>query len=142
MEPIKEYFRKVSVFLIAVLGFGYASMAQQVPGVHVYPEKNQSHNQQVKDENSCYSWAQQEVSANPTPQEQQKKHKTAKRTAIGAGAGAIIGGGKGAAIGAGAGAVSGHRSKKRGEKESAAVASDDFVRAYSSCLKGKGYSVE
>jgi hypothetical protein len=142
MEPIKDYLRKAILFFIAVVGVSIASMAQQVPGVHVYPQKNQSQDQQVLDENSCSKWAHQEMMNNPTPQEENKRHKTAKRSALGAGAGAIIGGGKGAAIGAGAGAISGHRSKKRDVQESQEVASSDFVRAYASCLKGKGYSVE
>ncbi|MFL5730201.1 MAG: hypothetical protein ACJ75J_12005 [Cytophagaceae bacterium] len=119
-----------------------ASMAQGVPGLYVHPAKNQTKDQQVKDEQSCNSWAQNESVANPTPQQKEKQHKTVKRTAVGAGAGALIGGGSGAAIGAGAGVISGRRSKKRDAKQSAATSSNDFVRAYSSCLRGKGYSVE
>jgi hypothetical protein len=140
---IKNNWIKSMVLVVFLTGFEICSMAQGVPGVYVYPEKNQSKDQQIKDENDCLSSAEQEASQNPSSQpEEQGKHKTLKRTGAGAGAGAIIGGGKGAAIGAGVGAISGRRSKKRDAQQADQAASYDVTRAYASCLKSKGYSVE
>ena len=123
------------------IGLSNPLNAQGIPGLHVYPNNNQSREQQVTDENNCYSWAQDEVSANPTPTEEQREHKTAKRSIVGAGIGAIIGGGSGAAIGAGTGAVQGRRSHNRDKEEAEAAAGSDIVRAYASCMESKGYSV-
>jgi hypothetical protein len=139
----KSNWKKVMMLIIFTAGFKIYSWGQGLPGVYVYPEKNQSKDQQISDENHCLSSAKQEVSENPSNQPQQQgNHKTLKRTGVGAGVGAIIGGGKGAAIGAGAGAISGRRSSKRNEQQANEAASSDLKRAYSSCLKSKGYSVE
>lgn len=143
MEMIKrEIWKKIVALGFFFVVFGFYGMAQDIPGVYVYPEKNQSHDQQVIDKHTCFTWAKQEASTNPSGQPKESKHKTLKRTGVGAGAGAIIGGGKGAAIGAGAGAVSGKRSSKNAKREASEEASDDVKRAYASCLKSKGYSVE
>jgi hypothetical protein len=133
---------KVILLSFFLMGIKFSSSAQGIPGVYVYPEKNQSQDQQAADEDECYSSASNDVGQNPSYREDEKDHKTLKRTGAGAGAGAIIGGGKGAAIGAGVGAISGRRSKKRDAKEENAAISDDLRRAYASCLKSKGYSVE
>jgi hypothetical protein len=143
MELIKKnIYGLLLIFTLAIFGLNNSASAQGVPGLHVYPNKGQSHEQQSKDEQNCYNWAQDESYNNPTPVEPGRKHKTAKRSAAGAGVGAIIGGGKGAAIGAGVGAIQGRRSHNRDKDEAAAAANSDFVRAYSSCMQSKGYSVQ
>jgi hypothetical protein len=138
----KNSWKKVILLSFFIVGIKFFNFAQGVPGVYVYPEKNQSQDQQAKDEDECYSSASNDVGTNPSYQEDERRHKTLKRTGAGAGVGAIIGGGKGAAIGAGAGAISGRRSKKRDAQEENAAISNDLRRAYASCLKSKGYSVE
>jgi hypothetical protein len=143
MESIKNnIWKKLLLLACFITGVQFSSMAQGIPGVYVYPEKNQSQEQQSKDENNCFSSAQQKVAENPTQLEENRQHKTLKRTGAGAGIGAILGGGKGAAIGAGAGAISGRRSKNRDNKEADYAAESDIRNAYSACLRSKGYSVE
>jgi hypothetical protein len=143
MESITNInWKKALLLAFFIIGIKFSISAQGVPGVYVYPENNQSQDQQAQDENDCYSSASNDVGQNPSYQPDQGQHKTLKRTGVGAGAGAIIGGGKGAAIGAGVGAISGRRSKKRDAAEENAAISNDLTRAYASCLKSKGYSVE
>jgi uncharacterized membrane protein len=68
----------------------------------------------------------------------------------GAAKGAIIGAiagdaGKGAAIGAGAGAVGRgmrNRRQERNYQGQVTAADSEYNRAYSACLKGRGYSVD
>lgn len=127
----------VLLFVFALAGF-----AQDVRGVYVYPKNNQTKTQQRNDQNQCYNWAQNEYTSNPSGQEQHSKHKALKGGGIGAGAGAILGGGKGAVIGGAAGALGGRHKHKNEEREASAQSSGDFNRAYASCLRGRGYSVE
>lgn len=127
----------VLLFLFVLSGY-----AQDTRGMYVYPEKNQTEEQQRRDQSNCSAWAEDQYYSNPSPQEQHGRHKTMKGAGIGAGAGALLGGGKGAIIGGAAGAVGGHHRKNKNEQEDAAQASNDFNRAYASCLRGKGYSVE
>ena len=142
---------------------GSASPAAKV-GLFVYPQKNQTPQQQANDEHACYASAQQQTGIDPTappppPQEgKAKKGGGAKGAAGGAAGGAAIGGiagdaGKGAAIGATAGAIHGRRQQKKANKQAEQQAQqqsqtaqqqqlDTFRRAFSACIDSKGYSVK
>jgi hypothetical protein len=133
-------------------------------GLFVYPQKNQTSEQQATDENVCYSSAQQQTGIDPTappppPKEADKKKGGAvKGAAGGAAGGAAIGAiagdaGEGAAIGATAGAVHGRRQQKKANKQAAQQAQqqgqaqqqqtlDTFRRAFSACIDSRGYSVK
>jgi|SRR5215469_8182373 len=133
-------------------------------GLFVYPQKNQTPQQQANDENTCYVSAQQQTGidpAAPPPPPQQADTKQgggAKGAAGGAAGGAAIGAiagdaGKGAAIGATAGAVHGRRQQKKANQQAAQQAQqqtqtaqqqrlDTFRRAFSACIDSKGYSVK
>jgi hypothetical protein len=137
-------------------------------GVYVFPAKEQTPEQQSSDEQACYSWAVQQSGVDPlnmTPTKAQPVDKSPDGSvvagaAMGAMGGAIVGGmvhphqhsGGAAAAGAMMGAMAGaaHKSKKDAQKEQqaqqAAAATDkakidSFRKAYTTCLQGKGYSV-
>jgi hypothetical protein len=133
-------------------------------GLFVYPQKDQKPEQQAKDENACYSSAQQQTGIDPAapppppPEAQKKQGGAVKGAAGGAAGGAAIGAiagdaGTGAAIGATAGAVRGRRQQKKANKAAEQQAQqqgqsqeqqrmDTFRRAFSACIDAKGYSVK
>lgn len=133
-------------------------------GLFVYPQKQQTTDQQKKDENECYSSAQKQTGVDPTapppaPQQApQKKGGAVKGAARGAAGGAAIGAiagdaGQGASIGATAGAIRGRRQQKRANKQAQQQAQqqaqaqqqgqlDTFRRAFSACIDSRGYSVK
>ena len=135
-------------------------------GVFVFPAKDQSPEQQAKDEQACYEWAVAQSGVDPINMTATKPDSVAvgpdgsavRGAARGAAAGAVIGAiagdaGKGAGIGAAAGAMSGTSAKRQKEAKKAAdsrkaaaakdqAAIDGFKKAYSACLEGKGYSVK
>jgi hypothetical protein len=137
----------------------------------IYPAKGQSAEQQKKDEFECYSWAKDQSGFDPmatyqttsAPPEQQQIKASAGRGALGgAAAGAVVGGvasgdaGKGAAIGAASGALfGGARRSRKGQQQQAeqeqwaqqegeiwAQQKNNYNRAYSACLEGRGYTVK
>ncbi len=142
-----------------------ASIAKSLD-MYVFPAKGQTAEKQDADEVDCYKWAKSQTGYDPInpPQIQAETvDRSADGTAIvgaagGAAAGAAIGAiagdaGKGAAIGAVVGGLRGRRAKVVGdEKEQqqnnqAAEAQqkallDDFKKAFSVCLEGKGYTVK
>lgn len=141
------------------------SIAQGL-GLYVFPAKDQTPEQQAQDEVECYQWAMNQTGYNPTnpPQIQAKQADTSldgsavRGSARGAAAGAAIGAiagdaGKGAAIGAVAGGLRGRRARVAGDQieqeqnNQAAAAEqkallDNFKKAFSACLEGKGYTVK
>jgi hypothetical protein len=138
-------------------------------GLFIYPAKNQSPDQQKKDEDACYDWAETNtgltlVAGSVDAQAAAKagakdagKGKVAGGAAAGAATGLAIGAiagdaGKGAAIGAVAGSVGGVRGRVNAKKDAAEKgaqqalqanqqAVDQFKKAASACLEGRGYSV-
>jgi predicted component of type VI protein secretion system len=137
-------------------------------GVFVFPAKDQKPEQQSLDEQACYSWAVQQSGVDPlnmtptapAPVDKSPDGSVVAGAAVGAMGGAIVGSvvhpyhhhGGAAAAGAMVGAMAGaaHKSKKDGQKErqakQAAAATDkakidSFKKAYTTCLQGKGYSV-
>ena len=135
-------------------------------GLYVFPANDQSTEQQAKDEVECYQWAMNQTGYNPTnpPEIQAKQADTSldgsavRGSARGAAAGAAIGAiagdaGKGAAIGAVAGGLRGRRARIAGDQieqqqnnQGAAAEQkallDNFKKAFSACLEGKGYTVK
>lgn len=142
-----------------------AAIAKKV-GVYVFPANNQDQAQQDKDESDCYTWAVQQSGfdpINPTHVEAQQVEKGPDGTGIrgaagGAAAGAAIGAicgdaGKGAAVGAITGGLAGRRSRKVSQQAEQGTADqqaaqqnqamvDNFKKAFSACLEGKGYTVK
>ena len=136
----------------------------------IYPDKGQSNEQMEKDKYECYSWAKEQTGFDPmqvptattAPPQQGTQQSNAVRGAaggalVGVTAGAIAGdAGKGAAIGAASGALIGgmrRRDQQRqqqqaeqqwAEQEGANYANqrNNYNRAYSACLEGRGYTVK
>lgn len=135
-------------------------------GLYVFPSNNQDQQTQDADELACYKWAREQTGIDPInpPEVQAEQVDTspdgsavvgaARGAAAGAAIGAIAGdAGKGAAIGATAGAMAGRRARKVGDQmeqqqstEAAAAKEkelmDNFKKAFSACLEGKGYTVK
>ena len=136
----------------------------------IYPDKGQSAEQQEKDKFDCYTWAKGQTGFDPMqvptatvpPPGQEAQQGGVVR---GAGRGAVTGlavgaiagdAGKGAAIGAASGALIGgmrRRDQQRNqqqaeqqwaEQEGANYANqrNNYNRAYSACLEGRGYTVK
>ena len=135
-------------------------------GLYVFPSNNQDQATQEADEASCYKWAQEHTGVDPlspTKVEAAQVDRAADGTAVvgavgGAAAGAAIGAiagdaGKGAAIGAVVGGLRGRRAKVVGDEmeqqannqDAAAqekAAMDNYKKAYTACMEGKGYTVK
>jgi hypothetical protein len=141
------------------------TMSQSL-GVMVYPSKGQTAEQQGKDESDCYGWAKQQTGYDPvappppapaaaSPAQKGGAVKgAAKGAASGAAVGAIAGDtGEGAAIGATAGAVKGRSQQKKANaaaqqqaQQTAQAAGqaqlDQYKKAFSACMEGKGYTAK
>ncbi len=135
-------------------------------GLYVFPSNNQDQATQDADEMACYKWAKEQTGVDPiNPPEVQAAEvdRSVDGTAVrgaarGAAAGAAIGAiagdaGQGAAIGAVAGGLRGRRAKVVGDEmeqqannQNAAAQTqammDNFNKAFSACLEGKGYTVK
>jgi hypothetical protein len=135
-------------------------------GLYVFPSEDQSREQQDADEMACYRWAKEQSGVDPmNPPEVQAAQvdRSADGSAVvgaagGAAAGAAIGAiagdaGQGAAIGAVVGGLRGRRSKVVGDQRqqqannaAAAAAQEElmnnFKKAFSACMEGKGYTVK
>ena len=143
----------------------YNQMSQGLK-LFVYPAKGQSQQKQKEDEFECYKWAIEQSGIDPLnlPKVEAPPPQTgptggavvgaAKGAAAGAAIGAIAGdAGKGAAIGATAGAMAGRRAGKQAQaqqnQQAQATASateqemkNSFIKAFSVCLEGKGYTIK
>jgi Glycine zipper len=134
--------------------------------LYVFPAKGQSKQQQKADEFECYKWAVEQSGIDPLnlPKVQAAPVETgpdgsavvggAKGAAVGLAIGAIAGdAGKGAAIGAVAGGVGGRRHAKQSQaqqqqqsqanaKNTEQEMKNSFVKAFSVCIEGKGYTIK
>jgi len=149
----------ISAALIVGLAGISADTAAQM---FVFPEKGQTKDQQDLDQFNCYKWAKEQTGIDPNqqaaapapqaPEQGQAMRGAAGGAAIGAIGGAIAGDpGKGAAIGAAAGGGMGMMRRRRAEMEyqqqvgqqaaNRQAGQQEFNRAYSVCLEGKGYKV-
>jgi hypothetical protein len=134
--------------------------------LYVFPTNDQSTEQQDKDEYECFKWAKEKTGydpMNPTKVEAEQSERGPDGSAVvgaagGAAAGAAIGAiagdtGKGAAIGAIVGGLRGNRARRYGQaveqaqNDQAATQAEekllnDFKKAFSACMEGKGYTVK
>jgi hypothetical protein len=131
----------------------------------IYPAGGQSPEQQSKDEGECHQWAVKNTGVDPAQlaaeasrgEPSQQNSTVVGGAARGALAGVAIGAiagdaGKGAAIGATAGGVGGGVRGRRQANSQQQVADNrraqqqaslqEYERAYSACLTGKGYTVQ
>jgi Sec-independent protein translocase protein TatA len=143
----------------------YNQISQQMK-LYVYPAKGQSKQQQKEDEFECYQWAVEQSGIDPlnlpkveaAPVQSGPTGAGVKGAAKGAAAGAAIGAitgdaGTGAAVGAAAGAMAGRRAGKQaqGQQNQQAQANaaaseqamkDSYMKAFSVCIEGKGYTIK
>ena len=134
--------------------------------LYVYPAKGQNQQQQKKDEFECYKWAMEQSGIDPlnppkveaAPAQTGPTGGAVKGAAKGAAAGVAIGAiagdaGEGAAIGAVAGGLAGRRQGKKAQQQqnqqaqaNAANAEQEiknsFIKGFSACLEGKGYTIK
>ena len=155
--------------LIAGL-FGFTSLCAQgigsSLGLYVFPADNQEAATQEADEMACFKWAKNQTGydpMNPDVYQGAEVDRSADGSAvggaaIGAAGGAAIGAiagdaGKGAAIGAIVGGVRGRRSKVVGDERqqqannqaadaASKEAANDYNKAFTACMEGKGYTVK
>ena len=159
---MNNFIRTTVCSLLTVLVAGQ-TMAQEL---YIYPAKGQSAEQMDKDKYECYNWAKNDTGFDPmavpttstAPPSGQKKSGGAAKGALGGAAlGGILGdSGKSAKRGALAGGLIGgvrqssqntRTEQKRADweqKESANYANNrnNYNRAYSACLEGRGYTVK
>ncbi|MDZ7635173.1 MAG: glycine zipper family protein [Bacteroidales bacterium] len=143
----------------------YNQISQQMK-LYVYPTKQQSQQQQKEDEFECYKWAVEQSGIDPlnlpkkepVPVQSGPSGGAVKGAAKGAAAGVAIGAiagdpGKGAAIGATAGAMKGAsqgqqaQAQQNQKAQANAAASDQamkdsFIKAFTVCMEGKGYTIK
>jgi hypothetical protein len=147
------------------------AQTKQTLGLIVYPAGGQTAEQQARDEQACYAWAQQQVgpltgapNADSAAQAGKAKADTAtqgagiKGAAGGAAGGALVGAvagdaGKGAGIGAITGTLRARRAARQAEQQAAQSARTQaqaqgsqqaagFRKAMVACLEGRGYTVQ
>ncbi len=134
---------------VTLLSMGSVAVAGDL---FFYPAKNQSKEQQEKDEFECYKWAKSQSGVDPSapaagPDRGARAGGTVKGAAKGAAAGALVGAiagdaGKGAAIGAAGGGLLGRKGAKDAEKAEAAAERNAYDRAVAACMEARGYSVK
>ena len=152
---------------IALLSFfvGLFAAAAIADELFIYPNEGQSKEQMEKDNYECYQWAKQNSgfdpmaqpkATEPPPKQQPRKRSVLRGAAAGAAVGGIIDGGSGAGKGAAAGALLGGLKRRnqvrddmakqeQWEQDQAAIYQrnrNEYNRAYSACLEGKGYTVK
>ena len=160
-----------SIFIVLVMFVCTTSFAQdggvsKSLGLYVFPANNQDQATQETDEFTCFKWAKEQTGYDPmnppkyvpNQVDQSPDGSAVKGAAVGAAGGAAIGAiagdaGEGAAIGAIVGGVRGRRAKKASNQQqqqannNAAVAAsadakNDYNKAFSACMEGKGYTVK
>ena len=162
---------KIKLLFIATLFFTGVDqiVAQDIAkslGLYVFPSNDQDKAAQEADETACFKWAKEQSGydpINPTKYVAAEVDSSPDGSAVrgaarGAAAGAAIGAiagdtGEGAAIGAVVGGIRGRRAKKVGDQQqqqansaaastASANAANDYNKAFSACMEGKGYTVK
>lgn len=134
--------------------------------IYIFPSNDQDQATQDADESACYKWAIQQTNYDPlnpptvtaaevdTSADGSAVRGAARGAAGGAAIGAIAGdAGEGAAIGAIVGAARGRRAKRASDSQQQAANNQaaeqksaqlkaDYIRAFSVCMEGKGYTVK
>ena len=132
----------------------------------IYPSKGQSKSKQKQDEFECYNWAKEQSGIDPlnlpkieaAPVQSGPTGRAVGGAARGAAAGAAIGAitgdaGEGAAVGAVVGGLAGRRAGKAQQAQANQSAQadataqekkmkDNFKKAFSVCIEGKGYTIK
>jgi len=154
---------RTTVYSLLTLLVAGQAIAQEL---YIYPAKDQSAEQQEKDKYECYNWAKNDTGFDPmavprattsAPKAEKKKGGALKGAAAGAVAGKVLGNSskttkRSAAAGGLIGGVSQSSKNAKAEqkqkdweqKESANYANNrnNYNRAYSACLEGRGYTVK
>ena len=148
-------------FVVALCGLCMAATSMAAEELMIFPNVEQSPEQQEQDKFTCYNWAKDQsdfdplappTATAPPPQEQAQRGGLLRGAARGAVVGGIAGdAGKGAAAGA---AIGGMRRQDQKRKEAAAREQweqeqqriyaenrNRYNRAYAACLEGKDYTV-
>ena len=135
-----------SILITSLVGLAIATLnTSSAKAQYVYPQQGQSPQQQQRDENECSNWATQQTGYRPSGNSGSDggiiSDRALRGAARGAGVGAIgglIGGdaGTGAAIGAAVGGISGgiRNHDEQSQRK-------NFERAFTTCMEGRGYSV-
>ncbi len=146
------------VTALLALCLGTVSKADELM---IFPNADQTPEQQEQDKFACYSWAKDQsgfdpmappTATEPPPQQEAKKGGLGRGAVRGAAVGAIAGdAGKGAAAGAAIGGMRRQDQKRKEEQERAqweqeqqriyAEKRNRYNRAYAACLEGKDYTV-
>jgi hypothetical protein len=156
----------VAALLITVSMQLSAQSISKSLGLYVFPAKGQDQKTQEADETECFKWAKEQSGydpMNPTKVVAAEADTSLDGSAVrgaagGAAAGAAIGAiagdtGKGAAIGAVVGALGGRRSRigqdQQEQQQNVQAASaktqelkNNYNKAFSACMDGKGYTVK
>ena len=154
---------KPVTLLAALLFYATPGFAQDL---YIYPAQDQSAEQMDKDKHECYKWASNDTGFDPMaapttstapPSGQKKSGGVVKGGLVGAATGAIIGDNRKAARrGAAAGGLIGgvrqssqntkvDQSQQQWEQQEASKYANErnnYNRAYSACLEGRGYTVK
>ena len=158
-----KYLKKASIVILAAVGMTDTAFTNELI---VFPAQGQSNEQMEKDKFSCYGWAKGQTgfdpmalptTSTPAPSQEQKSGGAVKGALGGAALGAIIGdssksAGRGAAAGALLGGVRQSRQNnqtqqkteqwKQQEANTYTNNRNNYNRAYSACMEGKGYTVK
>lgn len=158
-----KYLTTASMVTLAIVGIINMAFANELI---VFPAQGQSNEQMEQDKFSCYGWAKGQTGFDPMalpttstpPPSQQQKSGGAVRGALGGAAlGAILGdSSKAAKRGAAAGGLIGgvrqanqnnqtqQKTEQWKQQEANRYANNrnDYNRAYSACMEGKGYTVK
>jgi hypothetical protein len=149
---------RIVVFTLTIGLTAGASLA--VDDLYVYPTKNQSEEQIGRDKQECHDWAVKQTGVDPVKMASEPAPSAKGGAATGAAAGAGIGAARGAIEGdPGAGAMQGvamgrlihvFRARRQMEQQHETYTQahqvretqlQNYDRAYSACLAGRGYTV-
>ena len=141
---------KVTLFIGLISVFASPSHGQQMM---IYKE-GVSDNQLMKDKNECAAWATQQTGYNPayasssvaTGPDGSRLRGAARGAAVGAVVGEIANddAGRGAAAGAAGGAMIGGMRKRQAQRQQQEMQNQtqaNYTRAATTCLQGRGYTV-
>lgn len=158
------------ILIITVIGinqtYAQSTGISKKLGVYIFPSNNQDEETQEADIALCYKWAMEQTNYDPlnppvveaAPVDTTPDGAAVKGAAVGAAGGAAIGAvtgdpGEGAAIGAIVGGLRGRMAKRGAEvaqeqsnNQAAANYSaellNDYKKAFTACMEGKGYTVK
>ena len=164
MWSSSRYTRALITAAAAVASVGAVMAAEDLAGLRVDPQRDQSADQLRRDRYECHNWAVEQTGetpvavaedrAEPADAKADKRAERANRAIIGAVIGSMVGGitssGRrhdygdsvlaGAAVGAGVGAATAGKVRDK-DKTEAAPQPSEYLRALSACLEGRGYTV-